>query len=165
MSVNQFFSLISRIMQKDYSEIAYFTFTYFPQKVHSSETILEGNSPQSQQTARALVQWLCDETRKLKVVRSNPSTVYWMGIFALICCQNFIDVCLKMTKNKRKRGRGWTIFLKKTPQSLFRIMAMMYSQFSTSSTLLQVGRHRAFQCQQIKNKFELFILVNIFSWK
>ena len=113
MSVNQFFSLISRIMQKDYSEIAYFTFTYFPQKVHSSETILEGNSPQSQQTARALVQWLCDETRKLKVVRSNPSTVYWMGIFALICCQNFIDVCLKMTKNKRKRGRGWTIFFKK----------------------------------------------------
>ena len=30
---------------------------------------------------RALVQWLWDETRNLKVVFSNPSTVYWMDIF------------------------------------------------------------------------------------
>ena len=29
--------------------------------------------------------------------------------FTLIFLQNCIDVCLKKTENKRKRGRGWSI--------------------------------------------------------
>ena len=35
-----------------------------------------------------------------------------MTFFTLICCKNCI-VCLKKTKNKRKRGWVWPIFLKK----------------------------------------------------
>ena len=31
-------------------------------------------------------------------------------LFTLICCKSCIDVCLKKTENKRKRGRGWPIF-------------------------------------------------------
>ena len=32
--------------------------------------------------AGALVQWLWEETRDLKVVGSNPNTVYWMDILS-----------------------------------------------------------------------------------
>ena len=31
--------------------------------------------------ATALIQWLWEETHVLKVMGSNPSTIYWMGIF------------------------------------------------------------------------------------
>ena len=42
--------------------------------------------------------------RRLKVVGSNPGTIYWMDItfFTLICCKNCFF--LKKTENKRKRG-------------------------------------------------------------
>ena len=53
------------------------------------------------------------ETHDLKVVGSNPSAVYWMDIFSHYFLKNCIDVCLKMTENKRKRGRRRPIFLKK----------------------------------------------------
>ena len=31
--------------------------------------------------AGALVYWLCEATHVLKVVGSNPGTIYWMDIF------------------------------------------------------------------------------------
>ena len=49
----------------------------------------------------------------LKVVDSNPGAIYWMDIFHINFLQNCIDVCLIKTENKRKRGRGCPIFLKK----------------------------------------------------
>ena len=41
-----------------------------------------------------------------------PYTGWTWHFSTLICCKNCI-VCLKKTKNKRKRGRGWPIFYKK----------------------------------------------------
>ena len=32
--------------------------------------------------AGALVYWLCEATHVLKVVGSNPGTIYWMDIFS-----------------------------------------------------------------------------------
>ena len=49
------------------------------------------------------------ETHILKVVGSNPSNIYWMDIFSLIC-RKIVLIFLKKTENKRKRGRGWPIF-------------------------------------------------------
>ena len=34
--------------------------------------------------AGALVKWLCEESHVLKVVGSNPGTVYWMDIFSFM---------------------------------------------------------------------------------
>ena len=50
-----------------------------------------------------------EEAHVLKALGSNPSAVYWMDIFHINLLQNCIDVCLKKTENKRKRGRGWPI--------------------------------------------------------
>ena len=54
------------------------------------------------------------------VVSSNHGTGYWMDIFTLICCKNWI-VYLKKTENKRERGRGrhivkkdWDLLIKQT---------------------------------------------------
>ena len=45
------------------------------------------------------------------------------GHFSHIFVVKICNVCLKKTKNKRKRGRGWAIFLKKLgiifPNQLF----------------------------------------------
>ena len=45
------------------------------------------------------------------------------GHFSHIFVVKICNVCLKKTKNKRKRGRGWPIFLKKLgiifPNQLF----------------------------------------------
>ena len=35
------------------------------------------------------------------------------GHFFTVICKHCIRVCLKKTVNKRNRGRGWPIFLKK----------------------------------------------------
>ena len=48
----------------------------------------------------------------MKVVSSNPRAIYWMDIFHMNLLQNCIDVFLKKTENKRKRGRGWPILKK-----------------------------------------------------
>ena len=51
-------------------------------------------------------QWLWEETSVLKVMSSNPSTIYWMDIFS-----HTFDVQIVMfvwkDRNKRKRGLGW----------------------------------------------------------
>ena len=36
---------------------------------------------------------------------SNPSAIYWMYFFALICCKNCI-VCLQKKKIKKEAGVG-----------------------------------------------------------
>ena len=41
---------------------------------------------------------------------SNPGTRCWMDIFSKLICWIICIACLKKTKNKRKRGRGWSIF-------------------------------------------------------
>ena len=41
-------------------------------------------------------------THVQEVVGSNPSAVYWMDIFTLICCKNCI-VCFKTPKINKKR--------------------------------------------------------------
>ena len=56
-----------------------------------------------------LVQWLWQQTHVVKVMSSNPNTIYWMKFLTLICFQ-ICNVCLEKTENKRKRGRGWPIF-------------------------------------------------------
>ena len=61
--------------------------------------------------AGALVYWLWEETRVLKVVGSNPSTIFLMDIFTHISCKN-CNVCLK-AQNKLKRGRGWPNFVQR----------------------------------------------------
>ena len=45
---------------------------------------------------------------KVKVVGSNPGTIYWMDIFfTFICCKNCNDVCLKRpTINEKEAGVG-----------------------------------------------------------
>ena len=53
-----------------------------------------------------LVLW--EETHVLKVVGSNPRTIYWMNIFHIpFRCNNY-NACLK----RRKRGWGWPIYKK-----------------------------------------------------
>ena len=64
----------------------------------------------------ALVLWLLEETQILKALSSNPSTVNWMELFTLIC-RKICNVCLKKTKNKRNRGRGWPIKKHKKKQN------------------------------------------------
>ena len=55
------------------------------------------------QQNKALVKWLCEETRVVKVGVLNPSPVYRMYIFTLVCC----NVCFKTTRNKQKEaGNG-----------------------------------------------------------
>ena len=45
----------------------------------------------------------------LKVVGSNPGTIYLMDILTYICCKNCNDVCLKRLKINNKRGQGLSI--------------------------------------------------------
>ena len=45
---------------------------------------------------------------------SNPGTIYWMDIFSHKFFVKIYNVCLIKTENKRKWGRGWPIFLKKS---------------------------------------------------
>ena len=47
--------------------------------------------------------------KRLWVQIPEQYTGWIWRFFTLICCNNCI-VCLKKTKNKRKRGRGWPIF-------------------------------------------------------
>ena len=61
--------------------------------------------------SRGLESWssgfVWEEAHVLKVVGSNPSTLYWMDIFSLICCKNCIQVCLKRpTINEKEAGDG-----------------------------------------------------------
>ena len=61
--------------------------------------------------------WSSGYGRRLTFQRSwvwfpAPDTGWTWHFFTLICYKNCI-VCLKKTENKRKRGRGWAIFLKK----------------------------------------------------
>ena len=62
-------------------------------------------------------QWLWEETSVLKVMSSNPSTIYWMDIFS-----HTFDVQIVMfvwkDRNKRKRGLGWLFQAEKFHQSL-----------------------------------------------
>ena len=71
-------------------------------RIYFAEPILENS---------ALVYWLWDETHVLKVVDSNPSTIYWMDIFINLIVVNIVKFIWK-DKNKRKRGRGWHILKK-----------------------------------------------------
>ena len=59
--------------------------------------------------AGTLFKWLWEETHVLKVVSSNPITIYWMQFFTLIFCK-ICYICLKKTENKRKRSQEWAIF-------------------------------------------------------
>ena len=46
------------------------------------------------------------ETCNLKVVGSNPSTIYWMDIFTLICCKICAYISLKNSKIKETEARN-----------------------------------------------------------
>ena len=46
----------------------------------------------------------------LKVVGSNPNTIYWMDIFHIYLLK-ICNVCLKRRKYMRKEA-GWLIFIK-----------------------------------------------------
>ena len=48
--------------------------------------------PHQQIGVGALVQWLWEETRDLKVVGSNPGTVYSMDIFSHIFVVRFVVI-------------------------------------------------------------------------
>ena len=61
------------------------------------------------QMTGALFLWLWEQTHIQKIVGSNPSTIYWTGIFLIIFCNRCI-VCLKKTENTLKRGRARPIF-------------------------------------------------------
>ena len=50
--------------------------------------------------AGALVKWLWEETHIMKVVGSNPSTMYRIDIFTYICCK-YCNVYLQKTENKQ----------------------------------------------------------------
>ena len=50
--------------------------------------------PAEEQRKGALVQWLWDETRVLKVVTLNPRTVYWKDVFTYIWCKKLRNVFL-----------------------------------------------------------------------
>ena len=52
--------------------------------------------------AGTLVQWLWEETHTLKVVGSNPGTVFWMGIFHINLLKKCFRVCLKRPKINEK---------------------------------------------------------------
>ena len=61
--------------------------------------------------AKSYLVCICLGYTRIFLVRIPAPYIGWT-FFTFICCKNCI-VCLKKTKNKRQRGRGWPIFLKK----------------------------------------------------
>ena len=120
----------------------------------------------------ALVQWLKEETHNQKVMSSNPGVGYWMDIFHIILLKNMYCL-LEKTKSKRKRGRGWPIFINyndrfiltvKCVKSIKVIVSIFFSIQAcddnivgiigpqTSAVSVQVS-HAATQCEQIWRNF------------
>ena len=56
--------------------------------------------------AGALVLWLLDETQNMKVVGLNPSAIYWMDIFHIICCKIAMFVSNRPKINEKEVGDG-----------------------------------------------------------
>ena len=52
----------------------------------------------------ALVLWLWAETHVLKIVGSNPSTIYWMDIFHIILLKKLLCLREKMKTNEKETG-------------------------------------------------------------
>ena len=59
-----------------------------------------------------------------------------------ICSKNCNDVCLKKTENKRKRGRGWPIFLKKIMLCPFLSILIGCSKISTNKSAIKLAKHK-----------------------
>ena len=77
----------------------------------------------------------------MKVVGLNPGAVYWMDItfFTLICCKKLYCLFEKTVK-KRKRGRDWPIFFKKTIKTT---CWLVFSIDVLLTGLLQGALHKA----------------------
>ena len=81
----------------DFSEdIKATTFTQTMKRKTSERPNVEPNKLMLR--AGALVQWLWEETRILKVVGLNPGTIYWIGIFSHLFVLKIVIVCLKRRK-------------------------------------------------------------------
>ena len=67
--------------------------------------------------------WSRGRGSSLKAVGSNPSTLYWMDIFTLICYKNCIDVSKDWTETKKGRDGS---FLKTMKVALFPDLSWHY---------------------------------------
>ena len=50
--------------------------------------------------------WLWEDTHVLKVVGSNPSTIYWMDIFSHLFVVEIVLLFEKMKINEKEAGHG-----------------------------------------------------------
>ena len=82
--------------------------------------------------------WSSGYGRRLTFLRSwvrIPVPYTGWTFFHIKLLLNCVDVCLKKTENKRKRGRGWPIFLIGSAQA-FRVLNSFWASFSLFSFFL-----------------------------